>query len=508
MKKRLALVMAMIMAVMSLSACGKKETAKIGDELELTIFMHFYGSSVFDDDWPVFKKAAELTGVKLHGTASKMQTDSAPAYSNMLVEEPLPDIIHYFGADLKQLGVEGGLIPLEDLIEKYAPNIQKFFEDCPQAKRAATASDGHVYYIPGSLAGIDIGALPSQGWFIRQDWLDKLGLETPTTVDELYEVLKAFKTQDPNGNGIDDEIPLFRRDGSIGFLYTLFAINKGWYEVDGETHYGAVEEAYKNAVANIAKWYKEGIIDKEIFTRGGQAREQLLSGNLGGCTHDWFSSTGAYNDAYKDSVPGIDLEPFAPPADINGNVVEDHSRMVLHELGWGISKDNKHPEETMKYFDFWMSKEGQDLRSFGVEGVHYNVVDGKKQFTDEVLNAPEGAVAYLKSQGAKLEIGTIGSIESELLGMNEIAQKGFEMYADGGYVRQQYVKPQFTDEEQNILNKYMNNIETYVNEMEQKWILGVQDVETDWDTYVATLHKMHIDDVIKVYNEAHKREIE
>ena len=503
MKKKLALFLAVILVVGCFAGCGDNNKISSG---EMTIFMHFYGTA-FDDNWPVFQKAAEITGVKLHGTASAVQTESDQAFNSMLVEDPLPDIIHYFGADLKQLGMDGGLIPLEDLIEKNAPNIKKFFEDCPQAKAAATASDGHIYYIPGSLSGIDIGALPSQGWFIRQDWLDKLGLEAPKTVDEFYEVMKAFKTQDPNGNGLADEIPVFRRDGSISFLFNLFGVNPGWYDIGGETHYGANEEGYKEAIKNISKWYQEGLIDKEIFTRGGQAREQLLSANLGGCTHDWFSSTGGYNDAYKDTVPGLDFEPFAPPADINGDVIEWHSRNVLHELGWGISKDNKDPENTMKYFDFWMSPEGQDLRSFGIEGVHYNVVDGKKVFTDKVLNASEGVVNYLKSQGANLEIGTIGNIEAEKAGMNEIALKGFEMYVDGGYVKQQYMKPQFTDEEQQVVNQYLPDIETYISEMQQNWIIGNRNVDADWDTYLSTLKQMHLDDVIKVYSEAHKREL-
>ena len=514
MKKRFAIILAMIIAVTALNGCGGgsksaqkevKKGVKGGEPITLTIFYHSYGN-IFDDDWPVFKKAAELTGVTLHGTASKVQTESDAAYNNMLVEEPLPDIIHYFGSNLKELGLQGGLIPLEDYIDEYAPNIKKFFEDCPQAKRVATASDGHIYYIPGSLSGIDKEALPSQGWFIRQDWLDKLGLETPKTVDEFYEVMKAFKDKDPNGNGKKDEIPIFRRDGGIGFLYTLFDTNKGWYLKGEDTHLGATEEEYKNAISNIAKWYNEGIIDKEIFTRGGQAREQLLSANLGGCTHDWFSSTGAYNATYKDTVKGLDFEPMAPPADINGNVVEAHSRNILHELGWGISKDNQHPEETMIYFDFWMGQQGQDLRSFGIEGVHYNVIDGKKVFIDEVLNAEGGVPSYLKKQGAGLELSTIGNIEAELAGMNEISRKGFEMYNDGGYVIQQYVKPQFTEEEQKVINKYWTSIDTYINEMEQKWILGISKVENDWDTYVDTLKKMHVDEVIEVYDKAHKRE--
>ena len=504
MKKVLVLLLAMVMIVMSFAGCGEKKASKIGDGTELSIFMHFYGT-VFDDEWPVFQKAAELTGVSLTGTASTVQTDSSAAYNNMLVEGKLPDIIHYFGTDLTDLGLEGGVIPLEDLIEEYAPNIQKFFEDCPEAKRRATASDGHIYYIPGSLSGIDKAAVPSQGWFIRQDWLDKLGLKTPTNVDEFYEVMTTFRNGDPNGNGIKDEVPVFHRS-SIGFLYPLFGLNNGWYLKDGVVTLGSVEENYKEAIINIRKWYKEGILDKEIFTRGGQAREQLLSTNLGGCTHDWFSSTGGYNSLYSESVNGLNFVAMAPPADVNGNQIEMCSRNLLHDLGWGISKDNENIEETMKYFDFWFTQEGQDLRSFGVEGIHYNVVDGEKQFTDAVLKSEEGAVNYLKTQGANLELPTIGNLEAELRGMNEIARAGFEMYDNGGFVIQQFANPKFTDEEQKILNKYYNDIDTYIDEMEQKWILGVEDIEKGWDKYLATLKKMNVDQVIKIYQTAYARD--
>ena len=157
---------------------------------------------------------------------------------------------------------------------------------------AATAADGHIYYIPGTLAPIGSGNVPSEAFFIRQDWLDKLGLKVPATVDEYYEVLKAFKTQDPNGNGQADEIPYFDRAGTINDLYQLFAAHADYYINDqGQYVNGRTEDAYKNAVKELAKWYREGLIDPEIFTRGQQAREQLLSSNIGGATHDWISST-------------------------------------------------------------------------------------------------------------------------------------------------------------------------------------------------------------------------
>lgn len=503
MKKVTALLLVLVLSVMTFAGCGSK--GEKDEKNVLTMHMHFFGTA-YDEEWPVFQKASEITGVKIKGTASSVQSDSTTAYNTMLVETELPDIIHYYGADLLELGMEGGLIPLEDLIEEHAPNIKKFFEECPDAKKMATAGDGHIYYIPGSLAGIDQSAMPSQGWFIRQDWLDKLGLKMPTTVDEYYNVLKAFKTQDPNGNGLNDEVPVFCRSG-LGFIYPLFAANKGWYEDEnGVAQFGAMEENYKQAIIAARDWYKEGLIDREIFTRGSQAREQLLSANLGGSTHDWFSSTGGYNSLYQDSVPGINFIAMAPPANTEGEVIEICSRNTLHELGWGISAHNDEVETTIKYLDFWMSSEGQDLRSFGIEGEHYTVVDGKKQFTEKVLKAEEGVIAYLKTQGANLEIGTIGNIEAELAGMNEISREGFEMYHNGGYVKQQFVKPKFTPEEQDTINQYFNNISTYVDEMEQKWILGVEDVEKGWDKYLATLKKMGIDEVVKIYQTAYARD--
>lgn len=200
-KKIMATVLAGVMACSALTSCGKKTSKIDGDTTELTMFMHFFGYCVYNENWPIFQKAAELTGVTLKGTASESISDSNQAWNTMLASKVLPDIIHGTTSNLKDLGEMGGLIPLEDLIDQYAPNVTKFFEECPEAKIAATASDGHIYFIPGSLSGTEKEAVPSKGWFMRTDWLEKLGLKAPTTVDEMYKVLTAFKTQDPNGNG-------------------------------------------------------------------------------------------------------------------------------------------------------------------------------------------------------------------------------------------------------------------------------------------------------------------
>lgn len=506
MKKSTRVLAAALCGILLLPAagCGEKETTGGDENLDLSVHLHIYDYCVFDDDWAIFKEAEEKTGVALHGTAVETISSSAQAFSTMLADRTLPDIIAYTGDELKENGMQGALIPLEDLIEEHAPNIQKFFEECPEAKVAATATDGHIYYIPGTLAQPGLGNLPSMGFFIRQDWLDALGLETPTTVDEYYNVLKAFREQDPNGNGQQDEIPYFKRSGVLDDLYQLFGAKNSFYlNADGGISYGATEEAYKNAVKELAKWYSEGLIDKEIYTRGEQSREQLLSSNLGGSTHDWFSSTASYNDKYLGF--GLNFVPMAPPADINGVVKEDIGRSILHGLGWGISKDNKNPERTMEYFDFWLSEEGTLLHSFGIEGKDYTVENGEYKFTPEVLNAEGGVPAYLRNEGAVVEFGAINRIEAELAGMNDLAKEGFNMYLDNGYVQPQMPSLGFTEEEQNVINAHLTDIQTFCKEQEQKWILGAEDVDATWDNYVATLQSMNLDQVVAAYNSAYVR---
>lgn len=504
-RRLISMAITAVMAVTLLAGCGGTKIANVETPEELTIHMHFFGYCVYDNDWPIFKKAEEITGIKLRGTVSETISDSGQAYSTMLVENTLPDIIHYTRESMTTLAKDGGLVPLDDLIDKYAPNIKKFLEECPEAKLAATANDGNIYFIPGSLSGVEEKAIPAKGWFIRQDWLDKLDLERPTTVQELHDVLLAFKQRDPNGNGGADEIPLFKRADGISDILQLFDADNGWrLNKDGKLVFGQTEEVYKNAMKELSKWYAEGIIDPEIFSRGNQAREQLLSTNVGGCTHDWFSSTASYNDKFADTVKGLNFLPITPPADINGVIKDTTVRGLLHGLAWGISKDNKYPEATIKYFDFWFSEEGKTLIGYGVEGVHYNIVNGEKVFTDAVLSAEEGVPTYMRNQG-QVEIGTIGSLVVEMAGMNEIGLKGFNEYRDNKYGVEPVPAFNLNEEESEIKKQYYTNLTTYMSEQQQKWLMGVEDVDATWDKYIQTITNLNYNDIEKIYNDAYNR---
>lgn len=328
----------------------------------------------------------------------------------------------------------------------------------------------------------------------------------PTTVDEYYNVLTAFRNNDPNGNGKKDEIPYFSRNKMINPLLQLWNAKSGLYiKDDGKTvAYGKTEEEYKNAIKQISKWYQEGLIDPEIFSRGSQAREQLLSTNVGGATHDWFSSTGAFNK-YSDQIPGFSWIAIAPPADINGVVKEDVQRSPLRGSGWAISKDNKYPVETIKFFDWWFSDEGRTIYAYGIEGVDYTIVNGEPVFTDYAINQPNGVAMYLRDMG-QLEIGAPMSNKAEIAAMTEQAKAGYTMYNDSDWYKNSLfpVLP-YTNEEEKIFADKGTACTTLISEREQSWIMGTLDIDSTWDQYLADLKSMGYDEWLKAYQDAYER---
>lgn len=488
--------LAAVFLALSLAGCKMP-----GSELTLSVHMNFFDYCVYDEDWPIFKAAQKKTGVRLVG--KNEIPSSQTAYKTMLSSKTLPDIIHYSKDELNRAGQKGYLIPLNDLIEEHAPHIKDILDKYEYVKNTVTSPDGNIYYIPYLAYDPSYDALPSMAFFIRTDWLDKLGLETPKTVDEYKNVLKAFKENDPNGNGLADEVPYFERGGAFDGLFQLYGARKGFSLYENNTlQFGETREEFKNAVKNLAEWYNEGLIYSEIFMSGRDVYEQLFSDNRAGSSFDWISSTSSYNDLYAEKIPGIKFEAMLPPADINGEVKCNTSRVCVSNMGWGISKDNKYPEETIKYFDFWMSGEGGELQSYGVENVHYTKENGEYKYKDEVLKAKGGVPTYMRSTG-QVEIGTVRDINSEILGMNDIGKNAFEMYKD--IVEESLPNLPFSSSEQDILDEYLPKIENYIDGKIKEWIMGKSNVEEDWDEYLNKIDELGMDKVEKIYNAAYVR---
>ncbi len=508
-KRVLAVVLCLLMTI-SACACSNSKNVqtdnserslshKITDEpIELTFFAKEIEEARNES---IFNEAFDMTNVLVKPVLSENVTDMDQALALAVAAKDVPDIIYDWKQEnFNKYGAQGALIPLNDLIDKYAPNYKKFLDEHPEAKYFATAGDGNMYFIPFTQDGE-----ASTGWFIRQDWLDKLGLKAPDTVDEMYDVMVAFRDKDPNGNGQKDEVPYFGAKGDIKSLLGLFNAYDSFHYENGKVTYGPLENGFLPAIKEIGKWYKEGLIDTEFYTRS-DGQDYLTSNNTGGITHNWFGSTAKTNDKVKDYIPGFSFVPFAPPAGPDGIRRETNRRVHFNGEGWAISSMNKHPEETMKYFDFWFTEEGRRLVNFGIEGIHHNMVDGKPVLTDSVLQGDVSVGVRMSRTRGTANFGFWQDFECEAQWTNAIALDGVAMYNTGGYLPSPETRPTlsyFDDEKRHSTLK--TQLETYRDEMIQHWFFGTRDPDATYNEFKETLKSLGVEEYTQIEQKAYDK---
>jgi putative aldouronate transport system substrate-binding protein len=232
----------------------------------------------------------------------------------------------------------------------------------------------------------------------------------------------------------------------------------------------------------------------------------LLGANQGGMTYDWFASTAGYNTSLKDKVPDLKFLAIEPPASPSGKRINENRRARLRPDGWAITVANKNPVETIKLFDFYFTPQGRLLSNFGVEGQHYDMVDGKPRYKPEILNAKAPVNAQMWDIGAQIPVGFWQDYEYERQWTNEDALKGIELYEKGNYLIDEFLGVSMTVEERQVFDRHMPNIQTYMIEQMQAWVLGSRDIDKDWESYNAQLKKLGLDQVLAVMQKAYDRQ--
>lgn len=424
----------------------------------------------------------------------------------------LPDIIAYYEgqggySSINRFGEEGAFLPLQDLIAEYAPNLERLILENEEVREAVTAQDGNIYIVPMMSA---VNA--ARGWFIRYDWLDKLGLEVPTTTEELFDVLVAFRDGDPNGNGRADEVPLvFRSRGddafyNLGALAYAFDADMSWVDRNGRVAYGPAEPQYRDYLEYINRLYSERLIDQEVLTRTGNPRTELFSSNVGGALHDWFASTAGLNDEYADEIPGFDLRHFAPPV---GTVDEPYTRiqmsLVRQDGAWAIAATNPDPVAAIKLFDYVYSEEGTQLLNFGIEGVHHEMENGIPMYTSLITANPDGLGLHeaLVTEGMQWKIGMRQHVDYERQFANEIAFAAREDYMNN-YIVDQFPVLSFTSEERDTVNDIESQLRTYVLENTARFMVGARPM-SEYDEFVSELNDLGLAELRTIYQAAYDR---
>ncbi|MCM3697936.1 ABC transporter substrate-binding protein [Paenibacillus macerans] len=455
----------------------------------------------------IFKRLEEQTNVKIKWE-NIPDTDYAEKKNLLLASGNLPDAFYAAGFsdyELINYGKDGTIIPLENLIDQYAPNLKALFERRPDIKSAITAPDGHIYGLP-SWEENNLGTNP---FFhvINKTWLDKLGLNMPQTLDEYTEALVAFKTKDPNGNGKADEIPLsfmhMQWCMDIGGIFGAFGLPDNMEHRivrDGKVIFTATQPEYKEALKYFhEKWYKQGLIDPESFTQDAAqylAKGKTTDETLG--SYIWWEV-----EEVVGSERGQDYALLSPLKGPNGD------QLIGRGNGGGpargafvITKANRYPEITMRWID-------QQYEPYMAAQIHWGPLDVvfKKDENGKLVNLPlpEGTSAGEFRQKVAPGAGGPGVITIEDLGkvvdLEPRAQqrvKDLEKYYDSYMEKENYPSIFFNPEELDRINKIEPELIKFVNTQRGKFIVD-GGVDEQWDSYVKTLEKMGLNELMEIY---------
>ena len=464
------------------------------------------------------KELEKRTGIKIefiHPTLGQEEN----SFNLLLASNDLPDIIHY-----NWVTIPGGInkaiddkiiIKLNDLIDQNAPNFKKIMEEYPEVRKQASTDEGVLTYFP--LLTLDKRILSFVGHIFRKDWLDKLSLKVPETIDEYHDVLKAFKEKDPNDNGKPDEIPFISEGAGAAFWgWQLPSLGAAWgllgdfcLNPSGEVKYGPIEPAYKDFLATMAQWYDEGLIDPEFAATDGKSFDAKVTSNRAGAWYHVNSNgMGKYLNMKDKISPAFDLvaAPWPKGPDGKKYASQDFDSKVV-TVGGAITESCKYKKEVVRLLDYLYSPEGDTLMNWGVEGLSYSKdSDGKLKYTDLVLKNPSGLPpdqAILQHAFCVGEISFAQNYEARLpinAGLPQLKDAARIWAEYDSSVRMPYLKPMEKDMAR--YTEIMNEINTYNNEMWVKFVMGVEPI-SNYDKFVDKLKKMGIEEAVKMMQDAY-----
>lgn len=269
----------------------------------------------------------------------------------------LPDIMWLKNKQLTDLAENDMLYDLTDLFEKYASPLSKEIMLQDEESFNTAKIGGRLMALPRTSSAVD--GLPIL--YVRTDWLSKLGLSEPKTMQEVLAVAEAFTTKDPDGNGKADTIGLgltktFLTDshfGTSGF-FSGYHVNPGkWMKDDsGKLMYGSVQPAAKTALKQLQDLYAAGIIDQEFGVKDrAKVTESVASGKLG-MFYGSMSAPLSVIQANVDNDPNAEWKAL-PLVSSDSEPATPIGVMPITTY-YGVSKDSKHPEAVFKLLNFGM----------------------------------------------------------------------------------------------------------------------------------------------------------
>jgi putative aldouronate transport system substrate-binding protein len=481
------------------------------------------------NDMTIFKTLEKDTNIHVDWN-NIPDSDYDTKKSLLLSSGDLPDAFYngkFSDQDIDRYSKDGSIIPLNDLIDKYMPNVKKLFEEEPDLKKFITSPDGKIYSLPnGEELGSGkewIAAMP-HFMFINKKWLDKLGLKAPTTLDELHDVLVAFKDKDPNGDGKKNEIPLSFLNmwwcADIGTLFGGFGVpdinvHQATDQVnnvldhmnvkDGKVYYAASQPEYKDAISYFSKWVKEGLIDKEAFTYTDEkaflSKGKNPDNNLGAFM--WWEETEVVGaDREKDYVQ---VGPLKGP---DGKLVVGN----WNGTPWGrgavvLTKkaaEDGSAEAIARWYDELYAPKMAAQIHWGPIGEAFKEESGKL-----VQSIPKGEdPGEYRRKVAPNGVGVVTAKDFQTIVDPEprakVRMDRIKQFYSPVSVDEKIGSLFYTSEENAKIAEIKPDLQNYVAKKRAQWLMN-GNVDAEWDQYLSDLKKLRLDEYLQIIQAAYDR---
>ena len=544
--KRIGAVVALAGITASLAGCGGGSTNKTEpgvantnvDQTEFNIISGISALSGGYDDNEVLNAMAQNAGISI--TWETMSDSLSEQVNIRIAGNDLPDAFNAVGFsnyDLTNYGQDGTFIDLTPYInEEYMPNLTKILEEHPDIRAAITMDDGCIYGLPageqmgtagvGKAEDYNIYTIPQYS-MINKTWLDELGLEVPTTLDELHDVLVAFKENDmatTYGNDPGQTIPMsFGIDQwcwGQNIYYAGFGFTNWTNDVcmdmvlqpDGTVNFISDDDNYRAALEYFHDWFAEGLIDQEAFSQDDtQYMAKCSQGRVGVAT--WWYIEELMGDHSDDYV-------FLPILD-----GPDGTHNVTVRDGGGITSGNlcitsacESPINLLKFYDQWYEPENVMQLQYGPIGVYFTEQDENglwQSITDEESQAQFGKSAgELKSEyevaGPKLILSDYYATTFEMEPraqerLNDLYDYWMPFVSDTTCYPIDCV---FTQDELDTIDRYRVDFEGFVAEQEAAWLRSGGITDESWAAYKDNLNSYGMNELLEVYQAAYDRYVQ
>ncbi len=477
-------------------------------------------NTVFQDLKAYTNVDFELTMVPADGAAEKLNL--------MLAGGDYPDIIMgtwlMSNQDLEKYGVqEQVFIPLNDLIDRYGDNIKERWTEHPNWEEEMKSSDGNIYGIPTADSGGEGHGDCGYKMWINAAWLEAVGKEMPATTEEFKDVLMAFKTQDPNGNGIEDEIPLTGATNTWAadpYLYLLNAFgyfNTSYYYVKDGTVMSILDQDYlREGLKYVRDLYENGLIDPAALTQD-ESQMSAVGNNEGTvivgaatCGHIGMfvdiNNAERYNQ-YKIMMPlksstGYCAIPYNTQYSVNG-------------ASFAITDACEYPEIALKIADLFCGEEWSIRAQVGKQGETWDISDGSVPGMDGQTTAKYKYLSFKTLTDADQSVdkwdNTLRLLEPNWKKYFEVQgdimdPRNYEarLYADTvklkAYAADVDMVPplSFVGEDGAAYSQMSTAIGDYASNAIVEFITGTRDIEKEWEDYLANLDKLQYHDMLNL----------